>query len=599
MNLENAKDIFQIRDELANLDNLDKIIDKAIDNVRKKIQSQVVSIYLLTKNGYYKRHKIYGFDKNNQPLTDNWYPEKYKAGESFTGRVINHSNMPAFGEPFFSNNLLSEIYISPESKYNYIDKLGSLRGAIAVPLSGKHITFGVIETINKVSSNNDNSKNINFGQEDILWLTIVGISTAQAILNLRKQHETDLLDHLSRMVLDKNIDNNSLSKIFNYILKKLVDPLTYYCTAILWLKESNVLRFISGATSSEDSQTYIFDDTIDINEQLYPAITYKSNSIIKDVPIAENIKSYYLEPLIKEYDYINYIGVPIGIKDRKIGVLSLYTLFKCEIQAPDISWLDSIASNIAMIDESSHLLLELKKKQQEIQRLTDITISKLRKKSIDYSLEENTHHYKNFLTKISTDLIQSLECSIGEKDRKIISTIRRIKTETSVMKQKLDNSVVKKAIDLNQLIKQELLNIKKTQNVLDISFNEHLDHDIPPLYIAEDKIQEIITNIISNAIKAIRISEKSNGVVIILTEILRSKIHQIQISIQDNGIGIRKEDKEYIFDEGYTTDEEGGTGMGLFFSKNIIESLGGTIFVESTVGKGSTFVVRFPLQRYS
>jgi two-component system phosphate regulon sensor histidine kinase PhoR len=76
----------------------------------------------------------------------------------------------------------------------------------------------------------------------------------------------------------------------------------------------------------------------------------------------------------------------------------------------------------------------------------------------------------------------------------------------------------------------------------------------------------------------------------------------VTIEIADNGIGIPQEDQPRIFERFYRVDrsrsrEMGGTGLGLSIVKHVVQSHGGTIEVDSTLGEGSRFVMRLPVRR--
>jgi len=114
------------------------------------------------------------------------------------------------------------------------------------------------------------------------------------------------------------------------------------------------------------------------------------------------------------------------------------------------------------------------------------------------------------------------------------------------------------------------------------------------LLVFADKamLSTILRNLITNAIKFTR----PGGQINILAD---KKPDDIMISIADNGIGIKKETLGRLFriDENTTTlgtQNEKGTGLGLILCKEFIEKHGGKIWVESEVGKGSTFSFNIP-----
>ena len=107
-----------------------------------------------------------------------------------------------------------------------------------------------------------------------------------------------------------------------------------------------------------------------------------------------------------------------------------------------------------------------------------------------------------------------------------------------------------------------------------------------------DKFKQIFINLFSNAVKY---TEPGGSVTLDAAREKRSW----EFIVRDTGIGIKKENLHHIFDrfyqvEDFMTRKEGGTGLGLPIVKRIVDLHGGTIDVESQVGKGSTFVVRMP-----
>lgn len=135
----------------------------------------------------------------------------------------------------------------------------------------------------------------------------------------------------------------------------------------------------------------------------------------------------------------------------------------------------------------------------------------------------------------------------------------------------------------------------------DIQLINTISPDFPPAYVDEDRLQQILLNIIGNAIKF-----TESGRVIISAELLignGSELNQlpkqIAITISDTGIGIPAEVQSRIFEsfeqgDGSTARKYGGTGLGLSITKQLVELHGGKIWVESEVGVGSRFTFTLP-----
>ena len=113
-----------------------------------------------------------------------------------------------------------------------------------------------------------------------------------------------------------------------------------------------------------------------------------------------------------------------------------------------------------------------------------------------------------------------------------------------------------------------------------------------------DRIQHILMNVVGNAVKFTR-----NGRVTVEVEIINDSadVCELQFIISDTGIGMDSELQSQIFDDFMTGDssydrEVGGTGLGLGIAQRFVKALGGTIEVESILGEGSAFCIRFPVK---
>lgn len=119
--------------------------------------------------------------------------------------------------------------------------------------------------------------------------------------------------------------------------------------------------------------------------------------------------------------------------------------------------------------------------------------------------------------------------------------------------------------------------------------------DIPVVYLDSYKFEQLMINLIDNAIKY-----TERGTVSVSADLIDGRI--IKIIVEDTGIGISDYEKDRIFERFYRVDKsrskaEGGTGLGLSIVKHIVLLFGGTIELKSKPGKGTKFILKLPDQR--
>jgi signal transduction histidine kinase len=106
-----------------------------------------------------------------------------------------------------------------------------------------------------------------------------------------------------------------------------------------------------------------------------------------------------------------------------------------------------------------------------------------------------------------------------------------------------------------------------------------------------ERLRQVVINLLSNAIKF----NDPGGNVNIKAE---RRNGEILFAVSDNGIGISEDAIEHLFERFYRAEDKlarGGTGLGLYITKQIIEAHGGRVWVESRIGEGSTFSFTLPI----
>jgi two-component system NtrC family sensor kinase len=144
-------------------------------------------------------------------------------------------------------------------------------------------------------------------------------------------------------------------------------------------------------------------------------------------------------------------------------------------------------------------------------------------------------------------------------------------------------------LELNELIKEVVGLSQRTARYRNVKIETELSPDIPPITASPSEVQQVLLNLINNAIDAIG---KDGGTVKITT---RMGNQSVIIDVSDTGCGIPESHIQRIFDPFFTTKPVGkGTGLGLSICYGIIDRMGGTISVNSAVGKGTTFHIQLP-----
>ncbi len=194
---------------------------------------------------------------------------------------------------------------------------------------------------------------------------------------------------------------------------------------------------------------------------------------------------------------------------------------------------------------------------------------------------------------------ESLEDGMGDKDylaliqqkteemnTNVLSLIETSRTEAQHYAER------KESVEISEFFKEEAQKYVKLAKEKKISY---VIGNAPyvTVYANRQQLSRVLQNLISNAIKYTQYGGK-------IKVRVRKVAKEIRIFVKDNGEGISKENLPYIFDKFFMADKSRGTsgssGLGLFIAKEIVNEHGGEILVKSKKGRGTTFMVRLPVE---
>jgi two-component system, NtrC family, sensor kinase len=265
------------------------------------------------------------------------------------------------------------------------------------------------------------------------------------------------------------------------------------------------------------------------------------------------------------------------VQSEKMASLGVLTAgIAHEINNP----INFVSANVIPLKENIEILTKLLKEYKQINVTNPIEelerIERMEEElELDYLLKE-------------TDLLID---GIEEGARRTHSIVDGLKTFS-----RGDGSELALA-DINTGINSTLSVLKSKAN--GIKVNLMLDKNLPLLYCQIGKLNQVFLNLINNALDALdeEYGANSKNSSISITTFLDKK-NNVCIAVKDNAAGISAENIKKLFEPFFTTKAIGkGTGLGLAISYGIVEEHGGTITIDSEVGKGTTFVVIIPQTR--
>jgi two-component system NtrC family sensor kinase len=253
------------------------------------------------------------------------------------------------------------------------------------------------------------------------------------------------------------------------------------------------------------------------------------------------------------------------------------------------------AERVELEEWGATLERRVRERSDEIRRIQSQLFRSEKLASLGKLAAGVAHEINNPLTGILTNSSLILEdLSTEDPHREDVEIIVRETIRCrEIVKRLLDfarqTKPQKKRTDLNALIDTIILLVRNQTSFRNIRIERQLHENLPEILCDSDQIQQVFVNIILNAAEAM-----TGGGTLTIQSTLQGDGQSVTILFNDTGPGIPEDRRERIFDPFYTTKEH-GTGLGLSISYGIVEQHGGTITVESTVGKGSTFTIQLPV----
>ncbi len=304
-----------------------------------------------------------------------------------------------------------------------------------------------------------------------------------------------------------------------------------------------------------------------------------------------------IRPIMARLGYRSLLAVPILREERIMGALTVWRKEVGNFSPEIVNLLQTFATQSALAIQNARLFREIENKSREI--------------------ETANRHKSEFLANMSHELRTPLTAIIGFSEvlsekvfgemndkqseymddivssgRHLLSLINDILDLSKVEAGRMELDLTK--FDIPTAIDNALILIRERATRHGITLRHTVDERVGEVLGDERKFKQILLNLLSNAVKF----TAEGGHVDVDAALTNGAV---EISVSDTGVGIAPENQEAIFEEfrQVGTDvskKREGTGLGLTLTRKFVELHGGKIWVESAVGKGSTFTFTLPLQ---
>lgn len=482
--------------------------------------------------------------------------------------------------PELVNDLTSE-----EEGDDELKSRTSARQVLAAPLIVGDMSFGAIAAIN--------SHRGSFTQDDLRILSILGDRVALTLENThlvatlqRQVSELEGLQRLSKLLTSPG----TLETVVGESIRIVTDLVpSQKCAILIHDPESDSL--VAHPPAIGLTQEQLNQLKIPLNEPSMGGTVYRTNT-----PLLSNDArndAWVTERFRDLLEMETLLVVPLTTGPKPVGVLKLVNANKAYFSEQDLDYAALLGRQVGAILEAN--------------------LGRVREKALVAELREADRTKSEFVSMLAHELKGPMTTVLG-----FSHTLRQQWDKLDEAKRNQVLDIIHKEVGRLSRLVNDLLDVSRMEsgalryeleptdlhevldNLLVVHTSLRSDHavlsglpaDLPKVMADKDRISQVIINLLTNAT---RYSPERTTVTIGAEVIQEDEDPFVRLSVSDEGIGISQQDADRIFTKFAMLPKPAwtkkGTGLGLYITKGIVEAMGGRIWVESEVGRGSTFYV--------
>lgn len=398
------------------------------------------------------------------------------------------------------------------------------------------------------------------------------------------------LSHLSYQILS-GVGLDALMKEAADLIAQILNIRYIKILELLPKQRNFILRAATGGWSSRVGQIMPITDQDPLTNHV---LASGEAAFIKDFEELRTGARFRGSPLLESHEQISGVSLPLRGRERCLGILWACSKQRWSLTKNDINFLQSAGNILAAAIERKEGETRMHKLQNDLLQASQLSILGEFGSTLAHEVNQPIAAIINYLRacqqmlttgkeQVTQTIYELMDKAVAQAER-AASIIHHLREFTR--SGKLDraseplNTIV---YDASRLALGEVAE-------KDIKINFNLSSQLPLVYIDKIQIQQVVFNLVRNAVEAL--AEAENKSITIKT--LPTRSHAIEVQIQDTGPGIDPVLATQIFQQRFSTKDE-GMGMGLSISCSIIHAHSGELWATKTPGGGATFHFTIPI----